>query len=819
MSHKELVKKRTDEQLPQSEEIILGHNREARRKIGRILKNIDGLTASDTLQSLYDVRIETGKPKVISLVSANQKHSWMYIRVSKNSLKKKIAKLGWAGTSWEATEEGYKRDADEPDNVKYFVAVIRVAYSQSDQDKPIHTILENTLNIRRTREFYDNNDLANEYFIGATFEKFMTAVCAFYNLINFKRIRTLDDKFYGYQNDKGKAVANKVFIDSCGQVFLVAPTRSGKSYMVAISIKNLDEMLKSANKEGIKTILIVTPYPDGWKSYNKAFNEHIDLYGYKAINVRIDKQLPDITNENEKLVIFVSWAKMKTGNSNKFLEWIEKFKIDILVIEEYHREADSFLSVRLIMNAIKPRFIVSVSATPYNEFMIGVANKFNTVSLTDEQLHTFRRLHKLPDYMQSLYCKEFLELARKYITEDPECDFTLDEGFTWDKLFTIINDCGHSVFKYETAIKKLLRDILDADDPREKSLAFKYAHHGRFNHILAFAPSVAAAILLARMVDGLWGYKAIYWTSVSKGKSRLLDKTGKKLMSGKTTEDKINKFHTYWESEGWKTIIFTANSLAAAVTLEKLTAILIIKHISSAELFDQIMGRPNNTDPDNPIRHTAIICPKGVLLTIAAKQLLYAIAMYPNVEPREILRKILKNMNIFSDERGEWGEQLIDDLLNDILSSTTMRQHIGLDDPSFSMRKFDDYALMRLKELLINVNAKLILPKSSRVEVGDGGKDGKNARLKYIGNIDRSNLIQETDDDLKIKNKIRNVFGRMQILISIKKPNNVAELMALDESVFLIYLKASKEYLQILFDGNYISSNVWNAKLKLVGRL
>jgi len=817
MSHKELIAKRTDEQLPRSEEIALGYNRETKRKISRILKNIDGLTASDTLQSLYNFRIETGKPKVISLVSANQKYSWIYIRASQNSLKNKIAKLGWAGTSWEETEKGYKRDADEPGNIKYFVAVIRVAYSQTDQDKPIHKILEDTLNIKRTREFYDNNDLANEYFINATFEKFMTAICTFYDLINLKRIRTLDDEFYGYQKDKGKAVANKIFIDSCGQVFLVAPTRSGKSYIVAISIKNLDEMLKSAKKEGIKTILIVTPYPDGWKAFDKVFNKHPDFYGYKAVNVRIDKQLPNIPVGNEKLVIFVSWAKMKTGNSSKFLEWVKKFNIDVLVIDEYHNSADSFLSVRLIMDTIKPRFIISVSATPYNEFMIGVANKFNTVSLTDEELHAFRQLHNLSDYQQSLYYKEFLELAKKYITE--EYDFAPDEGFTWDKLFTIINDSGQAVFKYETAIKKLLKDILDADDHREKSLAFIYGHHGRFDHILAFAPRAAAAILLARMIDGLWGYKAIYWTSISKGKSRLLDKIGKKLVSCRMTEDKINKFHAYWESEGWKTIIFTANSLAAAVTLDKLSAPLILKHMSSAELFDQIIGRSNNTDPNNLLRQTAAICPKGVLLIIAAKQLLYATVMYPSAEPREILRKILKNMNLFSDERGEWGEQPIDDLLNDILSNKTMRQHIGLDDPSFSMRRFDDYALIRLKELLINVNSKLLLPKSSRVKVGNGGRDGKDAQVKYIGNIDRSNLIKETDDDLKIKNKIRNVFSRMQILISLKKPNNVAELMALDESVFLIYLKTSKEYLQILFDGNYISSDVWNAKLKLVGRL
>ncbi len=794
-------------------------NRHGRRVFGKLLKKIDGLTCEDTLESLYFEAIKNGRPKIINLVSENQPHSWLYTKASKDDISKKVmtAKLGWAGKDWKETDGGYLRDKNHPDAIEIMIAVIRVPYSDNPQeDKSTHKIMTEVLGFQTSREYFKNENLPSsklgaDSFANIEFEDIMHAILIRYGYMKHDKIRTRSDKFYDYQNEKSEAIASKVVIDNVGNVFLVSPTRSGKSYIIALSLKKIDDMLRAANKKGIKKILIITPSPDGWGSFNKVFNEHNDFYSWKAVNVRnlkVDDNLKNALESDEKVVIFASWAKMKNVKSKEFIDFISNYEFDALVIDEYHREADSILSQKLITSVIKPKFVISVSATPYNEFMIGVANEYNTVQLTDEELHAYKQLLNLPDYRQTIFTKDFLEDAVTFLKEKGQ--YNDSENFNWDKLFTVEKDpiSRKNVLKYREAILYAFYNIFDPQDVHEKSLAFCFGSHSRFDHVLSYVPSQKAAQLIVELLDGKCGYKMICWTSDYK--TDLFRKNGDKIKG--STEEKLNDFHSLYD----KTMIWTSDSLAQAVTLDKLSAVFIAKNISSPELFDQIRGRCNNTLKGVLIRETALICPKGVLLKIAAISLLYAMMIYPELDAEETLqKKILRNMNVLSLQGSEWIKNDMKILIDEILSSDNMRKSIGLDDPMFKFSNFtkDDFDFLSKK--LLNTECVLIsADKNDDVIVfGDGNSKGKVFNSTYK-DPSSGKWISE-DEDAKLRNKIRNLFAKIGVLIEMDKPKSVDDLLKIDPHDFELFTGISIEILKDLFDKEIISKIGWNSKLKL----
>ena len=162
-------------------------------------------------------------------------------------------------------------------------------------------------------------------------------------------------------------------------IIFKAPTGSGKTIMMAEFLRCLDVNYQFHEDKAYLWISF-----GGDDSYSQSKNK---LYHY--FNQGTDMSLKDINNLSEgKLyknnILFVNWAKIRgtniesrrlrrpseltEGDYGVFDEFIKKTKEErdiVLIIDEAHTEADTTLADE-VLNLIKPRIIIKVTATPRN---------------------------------------------------------------------------------------------------------------------------------------------------------------------------------------------------------------------------------------------------------------------------------------------------------------------------------------------------------------------------------------------------------------------------------------------------------------------
>jgi superfamily II DNA or RNA helicase len=559
-------------------------------------------------------------------------------------------------------------------------------------------ILENS-KAERTRESSLDRKVSNgtsqESITNISFYEIIELVVKYFSGTKSKKIvkRSLDYTPYHYQDEASTALKDK--LEVMDEVNLVSPTRSGKSTIISYLIKKGD----------FNVTLIITPYPNGYSSFNKMINKHKDFVGFQIVSYK-NGMFEAFNEDTQKRVYFVSWAALK-NNASSAINIIKNINPELIVLDEFHRESDSINSVD-VMKIIRSANtkILNVSATPYDEMMKGLIDDNNSYIITREAIKKYRAEKKMNDFRQMIFTMEFVDVFKSYLQDE----WTEDEMPTFAKMFRKIKENGFDVssfkdedltkeevstwkFKYESALINTIIHFLSLERlgtsknvglAGNQSLLDEYNRKNNsnakmediFKNILLLVPDTASAFMLHNLFqtnDRLIKLGIVTKCSVSNGlETDYVDADNNKLKflpyEEESRETKIDAWMKHHNEGGFRTMIITSMSHTTAETLSYLSCVVIMREMSSHELFMQTMGRPNNTGSEK-IRYTGLVVPKGVFLEKIAKAYLVHTELYPNEEVN--LSNIIMNWfdcadSMFHLSGDKWSVYTEDNLMEDV---------------------------------------------------------------------------------------------------------------------------------------------------------
>src|SRR5574344_1023086 len=367
-------------------------------------------------------------------------------------------------------------------------------------------------------------------------------------------IEKLDEKFKKY---------DELLLNACMRV--------GKCFVSLYEARKItmQQAMETVAKRKAHHIVIITPYPKAKKSFIDIV-EHDKMYeGYKFYDKDSIKN-KDI-DDSENFVIFLSWQYLDINKPEvkKLLE----IDFDFMIIDEMHRASDTPRSIELIKR-IKATKKLYMSGTPYNDILSGYFNPDQIVNfdILDYLNYDKEHGHKLPNlniYQLSNFAEINEALKADYENIDGVAGFTLEKAFKTEK----------TALHFLKSISSNIDDKYDEDRSMLKGIGTE------MNHIIAYLPSCKSASNCFKALK-----KLVKDTSSNFYGFKL------EQISGNDTEDdissddeeKLNEFM----NENDKTIIISCGKATTGVTLPKLDTELVMRSISSAELFMQMAFRP-----------------------------------------------------------------------------------------------------------------------------------------------------------------------------------------------------------------------------------
>jgi hypothetical protein len=794
----------------------------------------------DQALRLWQRRLRGELPVIIDLSNGFQKTVWLYLLVTANEISQNIVKPGWTHLSWQEREGDYKKAKTDKLGENALPRMIVVIccpgiwkgrdYTKVDQngrpilnlDEDMYEVLKKILGVKKVREAQQSREISDEsYQSPHIIHDILSSVLVFFDRQELTDNNFVADRLYEYQLKAGADLAVKMELvwSTIANCYLIMPCRAGKFYTAAHA------MCLFKQQKPVRSFAIITPYPEGWQSAHKTWNLHVFFREKFCLIYTRGKKLARIkqdwlaAKESGKIPgVFISWAKTKhdAKATEDVVSFLASQGVDILIADECQREEDTLRS-ELIKRRLKPAVTIGVSATPFTEILVGKASLMNSVIVSEDFITAERARLKLPDYHQTIFCKNFLEEVKSWLRVNGS--YEEEEEFTWAKLWWIINDpiSGKRVFKFAKAILAATEDVLGdpRNDLKESSLAFICQENRVLRHILNFVSSSEAAQLFADLINKNFPtYRAICWTSQMRSK---LAVNGKPIVCKPkaSTEERLTQWQIECEKAGFNTIIVTCESLVASVTLQILTAVWIATNISSPEVFIQMIGRCNNTNPTESIRQTAAILPKGILLDVVAHMAPMAMKLTPEVDYQELVRIILRNMNVLSFDGSKWTEYSRLNLIGDLRGLDGFVKKVGLDEPGISysaLANLSDSDISQMLKRLRNVAAIGLSRNEGQRQLGDGGDDGKTKELNKgkTYNKDHDNSVDV------LRKKIENIFNRLPFLALVKQLKSFADFESLDQSTFQNLLGTEKDLFLSLYIGQnpLVDRDVWDAKLK-----
>ena len=660
----------------------------------RFLKSDEAIKEfAEALPRASKNHIENSIPIDLRYLDKDSKPFYFYI-AGKRFLSKKVGQASNPISRFDGYKSSNKSEKIDQEDAEYSVSMpitiivpesivhnksslTSEAYNESnfnpdfkyDQFDIIPYILSENVEASKTRDEFRTIDVSVESITGVSCFDIISAVINFYTgdpiVKSFKR--SLSYIPYVYQNEAVNKISN--ILNERDIAHLVSPTRSGKSTIISGIIK----------KNGYKTTLIITPYPNGYSSFNKIINKHKDYEGYEIVQYG-NGIFEAFNSETKNKVYFVSWAALK-NDSSKALDIIKEINSELIVLDEFHRESDSEKSINLINNIkLMGTKILNVSATPYDEILKGLITDGNSCIITRDAIKKYRRENKKPDYHQFIFMMELAEVFSSYLKEG---EWTEKEMPTPAKMMQMINSSGKEVnsfkdedltaeeldnwkFKYENALINTIihflsiekignskkyglagnQSLLDSHNKKNNSNALM---KDIFENILLLVPSMASAYVLHKLFqnnDRLSNLGIVTHCSVSNSslRSEFKDEKGDKFHffenEDESRETKVDAWMKNHNDGGSRTMIITSMSHTTAETLSYLSCVVMLRDMNSHELFMQTMGRPNNTG-DREIRYTGLVVPKGVFLKKIAKAYITHTELYPNDDVD--IQKIIMN--------------------------------------------------------------------------------------------------------------------------------------------------------------------------------
>ena len=349
-------------------------------------------------------------------------------------------------------------------------------------------------------------------------------------------------------------------------------TRGGKSFLT----------LKIAQEYGAKNILILTPMPMAKTSFIDVAQKHKDFTGWKFTDgVNLDAQTKFADDYNICLVSFQLFDEEK----QKIANMLQKVGFDFIIVDEAHNTSDSARSQE-ILELFKDAKKLYTSGTFYNDIY---SNRFPPEVMVNydfiDLIKYDNKTHEVgfPKLVINNVCnmdeiKAELEKKAQEKGEEAVQHIRNIDDFNFKTIFSTTTNIKSF---FDWALPKIQGDFI-----AEPSWYQEVDEEE--NHILMFVPSLKSTNNLKKVIENytkdpnsiLFGYRYDFISGLTESDNDIQDKS-------KNIEDKYNRIM----DENKKTLFISVDKMTTGVTLKKLDTIFMMRNISSAEKFVQILFR------------------------------------------------------------------------------------------------------------------------------------------------------------------------------------------------------------------------------------
>lgn len=437
-------------------------------------------------------------------------------------------------------------------------------------------------------------------------------------------LRTLSFPLRDYQRDLSERAAKIATENPKRRVLIHLSTRGGKSF---VALKTAQAITQTQN------ILVLTPFPSAVGSFREIVERHRDFIDWWFFDRRgLSKHDADYVNPN-KNVYFLSLQKTGRDQNDDFDALLRNITFDTIIVDETHTHSATARSQR-VLDRFPDAWQIHLSGTPFGDIYSKrfTEDEIVTCDFIDLMEMDKKAGHKLvgfPELTIKNVCN-MRELNDALTRLKPDM-FEHDEQFSLKKVFDGVERAQHF---FDFAFNP--KCVVETD--KTQSLLADPAN----SHILLFVPSVRAVhcayeALIGSMetIPFLNEYAIARPYKGEKDDSDDFDFTD--------FENSINEF----QAANKKTIIITCAKLTTGVTLKKCDCILLMKSLSSAEVFIQTLFRCMTGDWANKKRATLYNYDSEACLSVM-KEVMQITQLKNGGTQQEALHRVLNVINIQS---------------------------------------------------------------------------------------------------------------------------------------------------------------------------
>ena len=611
---------------------------------------------------------------------------------------------------------------------------------------------------------------------------------------------------------------------------LNACPRTGKSSM-SIAI---------AFHQKCDTIIILTPYVSAKDSFEKVITTHKyiviggireSLYGWKFITKdNVDDWYKNGANPH-KCVFFFSFASGRYENKeeetrfNRVASAIKsKSKKSFLIVDEAHNTSDTDVSKEVI-DKISANHIMYMSGTPFNDLYNGRFVSENTVNFDifdayKESNRTDREPElKMPD-MYMYEPKNISDITKDLMNKVERGEISkIDFG---NVTITDWQQCFATLERTEYTLKALFTtgDYIMVEDGE----GHWFKRYFIPKHILMYVPNdfngkngksyspIANVIEVLKKLSHNENYVVEGYTISSADDLK--------------TEKDANDFQ---KSHKNGTIIVAKEKFTTGVTLERLDSVLILRPISSAELFNQIIYRPMSYFKDE---ETNVVKDKIKIVTFDPNIVLnlcgHLMNVRQKVHPKDsdttlavalnnILHLDIKDIDFELTDTMKFVEAI----RNATSASIVKTEYYNGMGSEYDILDFKNSLSEEIKESIFNSKGNGKKHKDVTIHSGSGDGLPNNDNSSSNSSNGPSNNVSSNKKDSKILDKIRGMISELpdvifcndiidfQDLIDKKDEIGYSDELLDMWNVFLMYINKHKN------DLNNMISNINGYKKKI----
>lgn len=231
--------------------------------------------------------------------------------------------------------------------------------------------------------------------------------------------------------------AKNVFARERDCLFFHSP-RTGKTVTALGTALSLDA----------KKILWLTPIPSINYQVSDTISEFDKFASWKYFDFNDSKSTSDLKSAN---VVICSFQRLNPSENQHLYDSLFEESWDIVIVDEVHTHSETNIN-QFVLDALKTKRILWLSATPFKNIAFGRFDEANTHRFTNTELYSLKKIdksyEKYPQINYLLYSSNALKKLVKTASEF----YNDNEWFDFTKLFQVSNNS----FVFENQVKEFI---------------------------------------------------------------------------------------------------------------------------------------------------------------------------------------------------------------------------------------------------------------------------------------------------------------------------------------------------------------------------